>query len=203
MKLSVQYLKKAWDEKSTDWEERLQRFTQTIIEHIDTLSAIASEFSDFAKMPQKKEEKIDLSEAIKNSLDLFSDTENIHFSYLPSVTSPPIVLADKKQLIRVFNNLLQNAVQAIGHKREGLIKITLNPDQGNYVIRVIDNGPGIPREMMDKIFSPSFTTKSSGMGLGLALVRSIIVEAGGKINFESSAGEGTVFIISLPAYPLS
>ena len=202
MKLSVQYLKKAWDEKSPDWEERLQRFTQTIIEHIDTLSAIASEFSDFAKMPQKKEEKVDLSQAIKNSLDLFSDTENIHFSYLSSVTSPPFVLADKKQLIRVFNNLIQNAVQAIGHRQEGIIKITLDPDQGNYVIRVIDNGPGIPHEMMDKIFSPSFTTKSSGMGLGLALVRSIIVEAGGNINFESSSSEGTVFIISLPSYHL-
>ena len=203
MKLSVQYLKKAWDEKSPDWEERLQRFTQTIVEHIDTLSAIASEFSDFAKMPQKKEEKIDLSETIKKSLDLFSDTENIHFSYHASVTSPPFVLADKNQLIRVFNNLIQNSVQAIGHKHEGIIKITVDPDHNNYVIRVIDNGPGIPYEMMDKIFSPSFTTKSSGMGLGLALVRSIIVEAGGNINFESSPTDGTVFIITLPAYQLS
>ncbi|MCK5080059.1 MAG: ATP-binding protein, partial [Bacteroidales bacterium] len=115
----------------------------------------------------------------------------------------PFVLADKNQLIRVFNNLIQNSVQAIGHKHEGIIKITLDPDHNNYVIRVIDNGPGIPYEMMDKIFSPSFTTKSSGMGLGLALVRSIIVEAGGNINFESSASDGTVFIITLPAYQLS
>ena len=203
MKLSVQYLKKAWDEKSPDWEERLQRFTQTIVEHIDTLSAIASEFSDFAKMPQKKEEKMDLSETIKKSLDLFSDTENIHFSYQSSVTSPPFVLADKNQLIRVFNNLIQNSIQAIGQTYEGIIKITLDPDHENYIIRVIDNGPGIPYEMMDKIFSPSFTTKSSGMGLGLALVRSIIEEAGGNINFESSPTDGTVFIISLPVYRLS
>jgi len=200
MKLSVQYLQKAWDEKSDDWEERLNRFTQTIIEHIDTLSAIASEFSDFAKMPQKKEERIELSEAIKKSLDLFSDIENIQFSF-KSIPDPPyFVLADKTQLIRVFNNLIQNAVQAIGQENEGSIQIILEREQANYLIRVADNGPGIPEDMMDKIFSPSFTTKSSGMGLGLALVRSIILEAGGSINFESSPATGTTFIILLPVY---
>ncbi len=200
MKLSVQYLQKAWDEKSDDWEERLHRFTQTIIEHIDTLSAIASEFSDFAKMPQKKEERVDLSEAVKKSLDLFSDIENIQFSF-KSIPDPPYdVLADKTQLIRVFNNLIQNAVQAIGQEKQGSIKITLVKEQPDYLISVADNGPGIPEEMMDKIFSPSFTTKSSGMGLGLALVRSIILEAGGSITFESSPETGTVFIIRLPIY---
>ena len=200
MKLSVQYLQKAWDEKSDDWEERLRRFTQTIIEHIDTLSDIASEFSDFAKMPQKKEERIDLSEAIKKSLDLFSDMENIQFSFKSNPEPPYHVLADKTQLIRVFNNLIQNAVQAIGQDKKGVIQITLDREQNNYIIRVADNGPGIPEEMMDKIFSPSFTTKSSGMGLGLALVRSIIQEAGGEINFESSPDTGAVFIIHLPVY---
>ncbi len=200
MKLSVQYLQKAWDEKSPDWEERLQRFTQTIIEHIDTLSAIASEFSDFAKMPQKKEEKIDLSEAIKKSLDLFSDIENIAFSFHATSPPPHIVLADKNQLIRVFNNLLQNSVQAIGQSQQGSIKVTLDFEENSYLIMVADNGPGIPDEMVDKIFSPSFTTKTSGMGLGLALVRSIVVEAGGSISFESSAESGTVFMIRLPVY---
>jgi nitrogen fixation/metabolism regulation signal transduction histidine kinase len=200
MKLSVQYLQKAWDEKSDDWEERLHRFTQTIIEHIDTLSAIASEFSDFAKMPQKKDERIDLSETIKKSLDLFTDIENIQFSYVPPPDPPHYVWADKNQLIRVFNNLIQNSVQAIGKEAEGNIRISLDLDSNTYIIRVADNGPGIPKEMMDKIFSPSFTTKSGGMGLGLALVRNIITEAGGSINFESSPDTGAVFIIQLPVY---
>jgi len=200
MKLSVQYLQKAWDEKTENWDERLRRFTQTIIEHIDTLSAIASEFSDFAKMPQKKEEILDLSEVIRKSLDLFSDTENIQFSFRSAPEPPYTVLADKNQLIRVFNNLIQNAVQAIGHDAHGTIKIMLERENKKYLIFVSDNGPGIPEEMMDKIFSPSFTTKSSGMGLGLALVRSIIVEAGGSIDFKSSPETGTVFTISLPIY---
>jgi nitrogen fixation/metabolism regulation signal transduction histidine kinase len=200
MKLSVQYLQKAWDEKSDDWEDRLRRFTQTIIEHIDTLSAIASEFSDFAKMPQKKERRLDLSEVIKKSIDLYSDIENIHFGF-KSVPDPPyLVMADKNQLIRVFNNLIQNAVQAIGQNEEGSINISLDKDGQEFIISVADNGPGIPRDMVDKIFSPSFTTKSSGMGLGLALVRSIIVEAGGSVTFESSPDVGTTFFIRLPIY---
>ena len=200
MRLSVQHLQKAWDEKTENWDERLLRFTQTIIEHIDTLSDIASEFSDFAKMPQKKEEKLDLSLVIRKSLDLFSDIDNITFSYTSSLDPPYFVLADKNQLIRVFNNLIQNAVQAIGQKQNGSIHISLYREGPDYKISVSDNGPGIPEEMMDKIFSPSFTTKTSGMGLGLALVKSILIEAGGGISLKSSSAEGTVFIISLPVY---
>jgi signal transduction histidine kinase len=200
MKLSVQYLQKAWDEKSDDWEERLQRFTRTIIEHIDTLSAIASEFSDFAKMPQKKDSCLNLSDVIKKSIDLYSDIENIQFGYKAIPDPPYHVMADKNQLIRVFNNLIQNAVQAIGKRHDGSISIQLEKESGEYLISVTDNGPGIPTDMMDKIFSPSFTTKTSGMGLGLALVRSIVVEAGGSISFKSSPEQGTTFFIRLPVY---
>ena len=199
MKLSVQYLQKAWDEKSPDWEERLSRFTQTIIEHIDTLSDIASEFSDFAKMPQKKEEKLDLSHVIQKSIDLFSDTAHITFRYEEKVKAPQYVMADKNQLIRVFNNLIKNSVQAIGKKKKGLVEVRIDREEDHFLISVADNGPGIPDDMVDKIFSPSFTTKSSGMGLGLALVRSIVQEAGGEISFTSSPDHGTIFMIKLPA----
>jgi signal transduction histidine kinase len=109
-------------------------------------------------------------------------------------------MADKNQLIRVFNNLIQNAVQAIGNNKDGSITIYLDKEGQEFLISVADNGPGIPDEMVDKIFSPSFTTKSSGMGLGLALVRSIIIEAGGSITFESSPDVGTTFFIRLPIY---
>jgi signal transduction histidine kinase len=200
MKLSVQYLQKAWDEKSSDWEERLNRFSKTIIEHIDTLSAIASEFSDFAKMPQKQDEKIDILDTVRKSLDLYTDTANITFTLEEISPGPHHVMADKNQLIRVFNNLISNSVQAIGKTQKGKVAISIDRKEDMHVIRVSDDGPGIPDEMVDKIFSPSFTTKTSGMGLGLALVKSIIQEAGGQIEFTSSAGEGTDFIISLPVY---
>jgi nitrogen fixation/metabolism regulation signal transduction histidine kinase/HAMP domain-containing protein len=200
MKLSVQYLQKAWNEKSSDWEERLDRFSKTIIEHIDTLSAIASEFSDFAKMPQKHDEKINILDTVRKSLDLFTDTENITFTLEENSPGPHIVMADKNQLIRVFNNLINNSVQAIGKTKKGKVVISIDRKDDMHIIKVSDNGPGIPEEMVDKIFSPSFTTKTSGMGLGLALVKSIIQEAGGHITFSSSPDKGTEFIISLPVY---
>jgi signal transduction histidine kinase len=200
MKLSVQHLRKSWKESLPDWEKRLDKFTSTMIEHIDNLSAIAGAFSDFAKMPQKLEEKVDLAEAINKSIDLFSDTGNIKISFHLPEKQPCYVLADKNQLIRVFNNLIQNAIQAIGKESGGLIDVSVESLNGIFLIKVADNGPGIAPDMMDKIFSPSFTTKSSGMGLGLALVRNIVIEAGGEIDFESSYGKGTVFIIKLPEY---
>ncbi len=201
MKLSVQYLQRAWDEKKPDWEERLNRFTQTIIEHIDTLSSIATEFSDFAKMPARHEDRIDLAESIRKSMGLFSDQENIRFSFTDKDSEPHYVYADKNQLNRLFTNLIKNSVQAIGKQENGRIEIEIGRKNSDQVVRISDNGPGIPEEMMDKIFSPSFTTKSSGMGLGLALVKSIVKEAGGDVSFESRPGEGASFFVVLPAIP--
>lgn len=197
MKLSVQYLEKAWNDKTEDWEERLKRFSRTIIDQIDTLSEIASEFSDFAKMPRRKVERVNLVTVIRNSLSLFKDTQNIDFK-LEYINKSCIVDADRGQILRVFNNLIKNSIQAIGIKRDGKITIEIYERNDYFKIRVIDNGSGISKDMADKIFSPSFTTKSSGMGLGLSIVKSIILEAGGEIDFESENGNGATFVIQLP-----
>lgn len=197
MKLNVQYLEKAWNEKSDDWEARLKRFTRTIIDQIDTLSQIATEFSDFAKMPSKKIERVNLVTVIRNSLSLFKDTQNIDFKF-EYIDKSCVINADRGQILRVFNNLIKNSVQAIGTKREGKISVDIYEQNGYFKIRVIDNGSGISKDMADKIFSPNFTTKSSGMGLGLSIVKSIIIEAGGEIDFESEGGEGAIFNIKLP-----
>jgi len=198
MKLSVQYLERAWNSKSPDWEKRLSKFTQTMIEQIDTLSAIAGEFSDFAKMPLSKKENTNLDEIIQNTISLFKNYENIDISFKKESRDEDIVYADKEQLLRAFNNLLKNSVQAIGHKSDGKIDINIKAINQNCVIRIEDNGGGIPDELNDKIFSPNFTTKSGGMGLGLAIVKSIIVNSGGEISFQSIEQNGTVFTIKLP-----
>ena len=197
MKLSVQYLKKAWDEKEEDWDKRLARFTKTIIEQIDSLSEIANAFSDFAKMPIQKPEEVDLKHIIKNAIELFKDNTSIKYIlYLPD--DECIVKADKNQLLRVFNNLIKNSIHAIGVTKKGKITISVKKSQNEFIIIMADNGTGIPPEMADKIFTPSFTTKSSGMGLGLAIVKNIILNTGGNIWFESKANIGTTFYISLP-----
>lgn len=198
MKLSVQYLQKAWDDKTPDWDKRLKRFTQTIVEQIESLSIIATEFSDFAKMPKSKFEKTEIVEVIKNSIGLFKNATaiNIELNY----SENHYVLADREQLLRVFNNLIKNAIQAIPHPETGLIEIELEQDLNIVVITFKDNGKGIPKEQREKVFYPNFTTKSGGMGLGLAMVKNIIQNAGGEITFESEENVGTTFIVALPSY---
>jgi nitrogen fixation/metabolism regulation signal transduction histidine kinase len=196
MKLSVQYLQKAWDEKAPNWDQRLKQFSQTIIEQINSLSIIASEFSDFAKMPKSHFERIDLNGIIENSLGIFRETSAIAIHFDPM--QPHFVKADKEQLLRVFNNLIKNAVQAISNPSEGLISIQISTEGNQYQVRVSDNGKGIPEAMQEKVFYPNFTTKSGGMGLGLALVKNIIENSGGSISFKSVETKGTTFFITLP-----
>ncbi len=198
MKLSVQYLKKAWDDKAPDWDERLNRFTQTLVEQIESLSNIASEFSDFAKMPTTKAEKLELTRVIENAVSLFKDSKQVNFEFDGS--GEHHVVADYEQLLRVFINLINNSIQAIPDPDAGLIKITLQRTGDFHEIRLNDNGKGIPEDQWNKVFYPNFTTKSSGMGLGLAVVKNIIQNANGVISFESAVGKGTTFIIKLPAY---
>jgi nitrogen fixation/metabolism regulation signal transduction histidine kinase len=197
MKLSVQYLQKAWNDQAPDWEKRLSGFTQTIVEQIDSLSEIASAFSDFAKMPAARLERIEITGIIKTATDLYQHHGNIRI-VTEVLDNEIFVLADRKQLLRVFNNLLQNAVQAIGKKEDGQIRILVSREGDFCTTAISDNGTGITEEQAQKIFSPSFTTKSSGMGLGLAMVRSILAIINGTVSFESEAGKGATFIVKIP-----
>jgi len=198
MKLSVQYLQKAWNEKLPGWEERLSRFSRTIVEQIDSLSIIATAFSDFANMPKSKFKKTELKDIVQNAIGLFRDSTPVRFELMAD--EKYYVLGDKEQLLRVFNNLIKNALQAIRHAREGEVSIRIYTEDSMHHIIFSDNGEGIPADQQEKVFSPNFTTKSGGMGLGLALVKNIIQNAGGTISFESVEGKGTSFFIALPDY---
>jgi len=196
MKLSVQHLRKAWDEQSVDFNQRIQRFTKIMTEQIDSLSAIATEFSDFAKMPLPVSEELDLIEILTSVISMYTGLENIKIS-LDTNENTARITGDRKQLVRVFTNLLNNATQAISTKEEGRIKISVSNPGNCYVIDIEDNGNGIPDELAEMIFLPNFTTKSGGAGLGLAIVRGIIINMGGDINFVSGIN-GTVFTITFP-----
>jgi len=198
MKLSVQYLQKSWEERSSDWELRIRRFTATMIEQIDSLSFIASEFSDFARMPDPKNEKLELNETIRNSVALYKSMDTILIDF-KSMVSEAFVIADRKQIMRVFANLFNNSIQAIGEENQGLIQIVLQTLNTKHIITITDNGSGISSDQAEKIFQPNFTTKSGGMGLGLAIVKNIIITSGGEIGFESDPGKGTVFTIIFPS----
>jgi signal transduction histidine kinase len=199
MKLSIQYLQKAWADKAPDREQRLERFSKILIEQIDTLSSIATEFSDFARMPDPVIEQVDLGEVLLSAISLYKELENIRFSYHSEVQGA-IILADRKQMLRAVTNLLNNSVQAIGDSSGGSVSILLSKAGSGYSVRITDNGTGIAAEQANRIFQPNFTTKSGGMGLGLAIVKGIVQNTGGDITFAGSEAGDTTFIITIPGY---
>ncbi len=200
MRLNVQYLERAWKSKEENWDERLEKFTKSMVEQIDTLAVIASEFSDFAKMPvSTKFEKIDLRELIVQLPDLYQGYDNLTLEYsLPDNHQPMMILADRKQLLRVFNNLIKNGIQAYDRNQEAMISIQCQMEDNFIRVEIIDFGRGIPEDQKENIFQPYFTTKSSGTGLGLAMVKSILSGFNANITFRSDVRKGTTFIIRFP-----
>jgi signal transduction histidine kinase len=198
MKLSVQFLQKAWSEDKTDFGLRLERFTKTLIEQIESLATIASEFSDFANMPKPIMQQEDIIEIIKTSANLFKNSPLITFSIEYDRNKQFVISADKKQMIRVFNNLISNAVQAIGDKKDGIVKISAISSEISVIVSVYDNGCGISELQKPMIFTPKFSTKTTGMGLGLAMVKSIVETHEGKIWFNSEESIGTTFSLEFP-----
>ncbi len=197
MKLSVQHLHRAWQENSPQLNEIFQRISGTLIQQIDSLSNIATEFSNFAQMPQAKKERVDLGKTIVSTIDLFKELPDTSILFSDD-GKEKIVFADREQLVRVFSNLLKNATQAIPSGKKGMIKVSISSDDHRYIISISDNGIGIPADQLHKMFTPSFTTKSGGMGLGLSIVKSIVETSGGRIWFETKEGEGTSFYVELP-----
>lgn len=197
MKLSIQHLQMAYERGSEDLEERIKRTTKTLVDQIETLSNIATEFSHFAKMPEKKHEQNDLLAIIKTTVDLF-EVEISSNIKIKTAFNEAIILADRDQLIRLFNNLIKNSLQAESSSREIQVAIEVLENENHFIVNVSDNGIGIKPDQIDRIFEPSFTTKSSGTGIGLAMSKKIIENINGKIEIESDYGEGTTFSLWFP-----
>ena len=198
MKLSIQYLQRIKEKDAANFDEYFNRVSKTLVEQIDALSLIASSFSDFARMPGILDELIDLEVKIREVVLLFENMNNISVSFETSVVGSVRVVADKVQLGRAIINLIKNGIQSIPRDRTGFLKVKLYKDDEWAYISVTDNGSGIPTELEDRLFEPSFTTKSSGMGLGLAITKRIVENFKGEIWFESTRDEGSTFYIKLP-----
>ncbi|HOI28089.1 MAG TPA: HAMP domain-containing sensor histidine kinase, partial [Paludibacteraceae bacterium] len=178
-----------------------KKTSQVLIEQIDNLSRIASEFSNFAKTTQGVIEKIDIVEKISSSVALFeNNAEEVQFALDLNGVEHAYVMADGKQMLQVFNNLFRNAIQAIPENRQGKINVSCLEENDCVLIKVQDNGSGVPEQNKENLFLPNFTTKTSGMGLGLAIVKNIINSVNGTIWFDSVAGVGSTFYIKLPLH---
>ena len=197
MKLSIQYLQKAIDSNHPNVKDLTAGVANTLIEQIDHLSKIAADFSQFANIGNKKIELVDLHQVIGILVDLYSSNPKVNIEW-NKVFGSVVMKADKTHMNRVFTNLFANAVDACQDKSVCHIKINETQVDGVITISVKDNGEGIPAEMHSKIFTPNFTTKTSGTGLGLAMTKSIIEQAKGNIWFETEEGKGTTFFVQLP-----
>ena len=199
MKLSIQYLQKAIDNNSGNVKEMTRNVASTLIEQIEHLAKIASDFSQFANIGNPRKERFDFHEMMDKLISLYQTNENLEVRWEP-LPERIWVFQDKTQMNRLFTNLLQNAWEACQHDASCLVVIREEKTRGNEYLRVsiADNGEGIPIEMQSKIFTPNFTTKTSGTGLGLAMCKSIAEQAKGKIWFETIQGEGTVFHVEIP-----
>ncbi|GDX51172.1 hypothetical protein LBMAG27_02190 [Bacteroidota bacterium] len=198
MKLSIQHLQRAYDNNDPRAPELAARVSKTLIEQIENLSKIATEFSSFAKMPQPENEKMHLLEVVYHSANLYKQNEEVNVTVQTEGKINDLVFGDKNQLLRVFNNLILNSIQAIPEDRNGEVLVKAINHENNIIVSVSDNGIGISEEKAKKVFVPNFTTKSSGMGLGLAITQNIIELAGGTIRFESVENSGTTFYVTLP-----
>ena len=197
MKLSIQYLEKAVKADPENAKNLIQRVSSTLIEQINNLNQIANEFSNFATMPKASNEKIIINEIVEAIHDLFRKREDMVIQM-----SEPIddlfVFADRNHLVRILNNIVKNAIQAIPTDKKGIIQMSLSKQGDKVIVAVKDNGTGIPDDMKEKVFTPNFTTKSSGTGLGLAISANMIESFNGKIYFETEVGKGTEFFVEIP-----
>ncbi len=197
MKLSIQYLQKAIDNNAPNVKELSSSVAQTLIEQIEHLSKIAAEFSQFANIGITRNELVDLHDLLRSLVSLHGMHAHVDIRWTPAEGEVRI-LADKTQINRLFTNLLQNAIEAIPEDRKAVVHIRESLDATHVLVSVEDNGAGIPQEMQSKIFTPNFTTKTSGTGLGLAMSMGIVEQAKGEIWFDTKEGVGTTFYVKLP-----
>jgi len=145
-------------------------------------------------MPAQQNETLNVVKIVKLALDIFNEDYIVFTSDAEEI----IAKFDRTQLIRVVTNLVKNAIQAISSDKIPKIVINVGHSNGDVIITVADNGSGIEEENKNRVFEPKFTTKTSGMGLGLAMVKNIVETYKGDISFVTEKDMGTTFKVIFP-----
>ena len=197
MKLSMQFLQKSIESNAPNVRELTASTARTLVEQIDHLSQIAGEFSQFANIENSKKELFDINDALITVLNLYASNDQLYITQnlLPQ---PVMIEADRTHINRLFTNLVLNALQSIPENTMARISINESLKDSNVIIEIADNGMGIAEDIRSKIFTPNFTTKTSGTGLGLAMCKRMVEQAKGEIWFETNADNGTTFFVQLP-----
>jgi signal transduction histidine kinase len=196
MKLSIQHLQRAYANQDANIGDKIKRTSELLITQIEVLSELANEFSSFAKMPTPSYEEINVYQSLRQLVDLYSqgNEHNIQLHCNKHIS----IQFDSGYFNRIMTNLLKNAIQAMPENKQG--EILIDVIDGNEVVRIYvkDNGTGMSEEQAANIFVPYFSTKISGMGLGLPIVKNMIESGGGSISFTTQQSVGTEFCITLP-----
>ena len=195
MRLTVQSFQRKFDPNHPEIKQKLDEYSKTLIQQIDTMSSVASAFSSFASMPAQQNETLNVVKIVQLALEIFNEPYITYHADEPYI----ITRMDRTQLIRIITNLVKNATQAIPEDEVNpMVEVRVFREANMAKISVKDNGKGISIENKRRIFEPKFTTKTSGMGLGLGIIKNIVENYHGTITFESRVGEGTEFLVILP-----
>lgn len=195
MRLTVQSFERRFNPEDPKINEKMKDFCDTLVQQIDTMTAVASAFSNFASMPAQENTTLNVVKVVQLALEIFNED----FIEFQSNKDEIIATFDQSQIIRIITNLVKNAIQAIpDYKAFPHVLVKVEQINDEVLITISDNGSGIPEEIQNKIFEPKFTTKTSGMGLGLAMIKNMIEGYGGSIQFKTVLEKGTTFYVRLP-----
>jgi two-component system nitrogen regulation sensor histidine kinase NtrY len=198
IQLSAQRLRRRYPEILEEKESIFDQCTATIIEQVDELKRLVSEFSQFARMPKVHKAPADLAKLAQQTLVLYHAAhKHITFS-CKELSQIPVFAFDAEQIKRCIINLLDNAVAVLPNGGTIDLELSLDENKESVFIKVCDDGPGISKDDKQKLFEPYFSTKKTGTGLGLAIVSTIVSDHNGYIRLQDNSPHGAVFIIELP-----
>jgi PAS domain S-box-containing protein len=199
IKLSIQHVRRAWDDERPDFEEILVRNADAMLKEIDRLAGIAQSFSRFGA-PGGDEPaplaEVSVAQVVEDVMALYGGAAApVRFDHAVE-SGLPTVVARPAELKEALVNLLENA-RVAGHEGGVVSIVARSGDERAVILEVVDDGAGIPRDVLPRIFEPKFSTRSTGAGLGLAIVQRLVLGWGGRIDVQSEVGRGTTVSLTL------
>ncbi len=195
IQVSIQDLRRSYNNNDKDFPEILKKSCNTVLEEVSTLLKIVREFSEFARFPKPQFDREDLNELVDSLATLYSADKQANRLVIHLSDRQLSVDVDRDQIKRAVHNVLKNALEATG--QTGKVELTTYEENSFAVIQITDNGPGFSPQAKKNLFSPYFTTKPKGSGLGLVIAKKIITEHNGTIHIDDNANGGTVVKIKL------
>ena len=187
--------------------EVLDRSTHTIVQQVQAMKEMVQAFSEYARAPNLRPQRMALSDLIGEVMDLYVGNKQKIEVYFHAANEVPMVEVDPGRMRQLLHNLIRNAIESLSGRSDGKIDLRLEPmnneEEPWVVLSVEDNGPGIPEDMLEKLFEPYATSKSKGSGLGLAVVKRIVEEHSGVLFAENGENGGARLVVRLPALELA